>query len=263
MRYTSGGRILVVDDEAPNVEVFSRLMSRLGYEVLTATSGELALQSVARDRPDLVLLDVNMPGIDGFEVCRRLKSDTRTRLIPVVLITGLNAIEDRVRGIEAGADDFLTKPPVVAELEARVRSLTRLKRYTDELESAESVILTLGLTIESRDPCTQGHCERLARYATALGARLGLDEDQLAALHRGAFLHDVGKVGIPDRHSAEARPPDAVRASGDAATPRHRPPALRRAAIARRRASHRPASPRASGWDRISRPAGGRQDPAC
>jgi putative two-component system response regulator len=178
--------------------VFSRLMSRLGYEVLTATSGELALQSVARDRPDLVLLDVNMDGIDGFEVCRRLKSDTRTRLIPIVLITGSNATEDRVRGIEAGADDFLAKPPVVAELEARVRSLTRLKRYTDELDSAQSVILTLGLTIESRDPSTQGHCERLAHYATALGARLGLDDDQRVALHRGAFLHDVGKVGIPD-----------------------------------------------------------------
>jgi cyclic di-GMP phosphodiesterase len=192
------GRILVVDDEARNVEVFSRLMTRLGYEVLAATSGELALQAVERDRPDLVLLDVNMPGIDGFEVCRRLKSDARTRLIPIVLITGLNATEDRVRGIEAGADDFLAKPPVVAELEARVRSLTRLKRYTDELDSAQSVILTLGLTIESRDPSTLGHCERLTRYATALGARLGLDADQLVALHRGAFLHDVGKVGIPD-----------------------------------------------------------------
>jgi len=192
------GRILIVDDEAQNVEVFSRLMKRFGYEVLTATTGELALQSVARDRPDLVLLDVNMPGLDGFEVCRRLKSDPRTRLIPIVLITALHATEDRVRGIEAGADDFLAKPPVIAELEARVRSLMRLKRYTDELDSAQSVILTLGLTIESRDPSTQGHCERLARYAAALGGRLGLDEDQLVALRRGAFLHDVGKVGIPD-----------------------------------------------------------------
>ena len=191
-------KILIVDDEAPNLEVFGRLMSRLGYEVLTAANGELALQSVARDRPDLVLLDVNMPGIDGFEVCRRLKSDAATRLIPIVLVTGLNATEDRVRGIEAGADDFLTKPPVVSELEARVRSLTQLKRYTDELDSAESIILTLGLTIESRDPYTKGHCERLARYAAALGARLGLDDDQLVALNRGAVLHDIGKVAIPD-----------------------------------------------------------------
>ena len=198
MGHAAAGRILVVDDEAKNVEVISRLMRRLGYDVLTATSGELALESVALHKPDLVLLDVNMTGIDGFEVCRRIKSDAGTRLIPVILITGLNATADRVRGIEAGADDFLTKPPVIAELEARVRSLTRLKRYTDELETAESIILTLGLTIESRDPYTQGHCERVARYAAALGARLGLDDGQLVALHRGAFLHDVGKVGIPD-----------------------------------------------------------------
>src|ERR1700737_2158722 len=172
MRRRTAGKILVVDDESANVEVFSRLMTRLGYEVLTASNGEMALELVARDRPDLVLLDVNMPGIDGFEVCRRLKEASGTRLIPVVLITALTASEDRIRGIEAGADDFLSKPSVIAELEARVRSLTRLKRYTDELDSAESVILSLGLTIESRDPSTLGHCERLTRYATALGARL-------------------------------------------------------------------------------------------
>jgi cyclic di-GMP phosphodiesterase len=190
--------ILVVDDEPVNVAVFSRLMTRLGYEVQTASSGELALQSVARQPPDLVLLDVNMPGIDGFEVCRRLKAGRSTRLIPVVLITALSASEDRIRGIDAGADDFVSKPPVFAELEARVRSLTRLKRYTDELDSAEAVILSLGLTIEARDTHTNGHCQRLARYATALGTRLGLDADRLVALNRGAFLHDVGKVGIPD-----------------------------------------------------------------
>ena len=117
----------------------------------------------------MVLLDINMPRLDGFEVCERLKADPATRLIPVVLLTSLAAVEDRVRGIEAGADDFLTKPYVAVELEARVRSLTRLKRYTDELDSAASVILTLGLTIEARDPYTQGHCERLAGYATAFG----------------------------------------------------------------------------------------------
>lgn len=198
MRYRTAGKILVVDDEPANVQVLARLMTRLGYEVLTALDGEAALQSVGRNSPDLVLLDVNMPGLDGFEVCRRLKSDPETRLIPIVLITTLTASEDRIRGIDAGADDFLTKPPVVAELEARVRSLTRLKRHTDELDSAESVILTLGLTIEARDPCTKGHCERLAAYATALGLRLRLDNDQLIALNRGAFLHDVGKIGVPD-----------------------------------------------------------------
>ena len=198
MRYETAGKILLVDDESQNLEVLRRLMMRRGYEVLTASGGELALQSVVRDRPDLVLLDVNMPGIDGIEVCRRLKADPETRLIPVVLLTTLTASEDRIRGIEAGADDFLSKPPVMAELEARVRSLMRLKRYTDELDSAESVILSLGLTIEARDPNTEGHCQRLAAYATALGVRLGLANEQLLALNRGGFLHDVGKIGIPD-----------------------------------------------------------------
>jgi putative two-component system response regulator len=139
-----------------------------------------------------------MPGLDGLEVCRRLKADERTRLIPIVLITGLTASEDRVRGIEAGADDFLAKPPVVAELQARVRSLLRLKRYTDELDSAEAVILSLGLTIEARDSYTHGHCERLATYATALGKRLGVGAADLVSLRRGGFLHDVGKVAVPD-----------------------------------------------------------------
>lgn len=192
------GRILIVDDEPANLTLVSRLMIGQGYTVSTAGDGEAALASAARDRPDIILLDVNMPKVDGFEVCRRLKSDPATRLIPVVLITGLNATDDRISGIDAGADDFLTKPFNVPELEARVRSLMRLKRYTDELDSAQSVILSLGLTIEARDPCTQGHCQRLAHYAAALGARLRLDDDQLVALQRGAFLHDVGKVGIPD-----------------------------------------------------------------
>ncbi len=206
MTQATAGKILIVDDEVQNVEVFRRLMIRLGYEVLTASDGESALQSVARDRPDLVLLDVNLPGIDGVEVCRRLKDDSETRLIPVVLITALTTSEDRIRGIEAGADDFLSKPPVFAGLQARVRSLMRLKRYTDELDSAEAVILSLGLMIEARDPNTEGHCDRIAAYATALGERLGLADDQLVALDRGGFLHDVGKIAVPDAILLKAGP---------------------------------------------------------
>ena len=197
-RYGHAARILVVDDEPGNTALVSRLMNGLGYEVAVATNGDAALEAVRRVSPDVILLDVNMPGLDGFEVCRRLKRDVATRLIPVVLLTGLAAIEDRVRGIDAGADDFLTKPFAIAELQARVRSLTRMKRYTDELESADAVILSLARTIEARDLYTSGHCERLARFATELGAHLGLDDDQQIALHRGGFLHDVGKIGIPD-----------------------------------------------------------------
>src|SRR6185369_3388556 len=156
----ASGKILIVDDEAPNREVLGRLMSRLGYQVSTAENGEAALRQVAEQPPDVVLLDVNMPGIDGVEVCRRLKADAATRLIPVVLITALSQTQHRIRRTEAGADDFLAKPPDFAELEARVRSLVRLKHYTDKLDSAEAVILSLALTIEARDPYTNGHCQR-------------------------------------------------------------------------------------------------------
>jgi len=191
-------KVLIADDEPTCVDLTSRLMRRLGYSVTTAVDGVGAFDAVKSDPPDLVLLDVEMPYLDGIEVCRRLKSDPATRLIPVVLITGLSDTDDRVRGIEAGADDFLTKPFRQEELEARVRSLTRLKRYTDELESAESVILSLALTIEARDEYTKGHCERLAQYATALGVHLALSGDEREALRRGGYLHDIGKIGIPD-----------------------------------------------------------------
>lgn len=198
MSTPSSEKILIVDDEAQNREVLRRLMTRLGYEATTAANGDAALRVIGTDRPDLVLLDVSMPGIDGIEVCRRIKAEKATRLVPVVLVTTLTTSEDRVRGIDAGADDFISKPLVVPELEARVRSLMRLKRCTDDLDSAESVILSLGLTVEARDPCTHGHCQRIATYAHALGTRLGLSDDQLVALNRGAFLHDVGKISIPD-----------------------------------------------------------------
>jgi putative two-component system response regulator len=126
-----------------------------------------------------------------------------------VLVTGLDARQNRIHGIEAGADDFIGKPFDQGELRARVRSLVRLKRYTDELESAESVILSLALTIEARDAYTDGHCQRLAYYATALGRTLGLGPEQLDALRRGGYLHDVGKIGIPD---AVLRKPHALTA---------------------------------------------------
>ncbi len=140
-----------------------------------------------------------MPEIDGYEVCRRLKSDPATRLIPVVLVTGLTDTESRIRGLEVGADDFMAKPFIVPEMRARVASLLRIKRYTDALDSAESVILSLAMTIEARDRATEGHCQRLAQYAVALGERLGLASEDLDALRVGGYLHDIGKVGIPDR----------------------------------------------------------------
>jgi len=199
LRSSAVGKVVIADDEAVCTDLASRLMRRLGYDVTVVTDGAMALECVARDAPDVILLDAQMPHIDGFEVCRRLKAASCTRLIPVVLVTGLTTTEDRVRGIEAGADDFLSKPFHVEELAARVRSLMRVKRFTDELESAESVILSLALTIEARDPYTKGHCERLARYSTVLGRQLGLASDEIAALYRGGYLHDIGKIAVPDK----------------------------------------------------------------
>jgi putative two-component system response regulator len=139
-----------------------------------------------------------MPGKSGYEFCRGLKENPATRLIPFVLITGLSDSSDKVRGIEAGADDFLNKPVLAEELIARVKSLLRLKEFTDELETADSVLCTLGLIVEGRDPYTEGHCERLATHAADLGRHLGMDEDSLIALKRGGYLHDLGKIAVPD-----------------------------------------------------------------
>jgi putative two-component system response regulator len=191
-------KVLVADDEPANLELVSRMLKRLGCDVVSAADGQAALDAVHRERPDIVLLDVNMPRRDGFDVCRDIKHDPLTRLLPVVLITALSGADDRIRGIDAGADGYLTKPFVPDELAARVRSLVQLKRHTDGLDSAAAVLLSLARIIEARDPCTSGHCERLADYASALGAWLGLDEQQCRALHRGGFLHDIGKIGVAD-----------------------------------------------------------------
>jgi putative two-component system response regulator len=170
-------KILVVDDDAVNRELLQEFLVAEGLEVVTAPDGRSSLDAFARLKPDLVLLDVNMPFLDGFEVCRRLKHNPDTRLTPVVLVTGLSATEDRVRGIKAGADGFLSKPVDHSELLAHVRSLLSLKAYTDELERAESVLFALARTIEGKDPSTEGHCERLSAYSAQLGGRIGRDSD--------------------------------------------------------------------------------------
>ncbi len=191
-------RILVVDDDALVCQILRDQLESEGYQVQTARDGEEALARVAEEAPDLILLDVIMPSTDGYEVCRRLKSDPRTILIPVIMITSLQATEERIKGIESGADEFLSKPCNPQELMTRVRSLLKLKRHTDELENAETVLFTLALSVEAKDPYTNGHCDRLARYSVALGKRLDLPPEYLKALHRGGVLHDVGKIGVPD-----------------------------------------------------------------
>jgi len=190
-------RILIADDDPLMRELLVGYAQDLGHEAVAVPDGEAALAQLAVRPPDILLSDVSMPGLSGFALCRRVKNDPATRLIPVILITGIGE-EHKIEGIEAGADDFLGKPFSPAELRARIRSLLRMKAFIDELESAEAVLCTLGKSIEARDAYTEGHCERLADYAGSLGRVLGLPDADLSALRRGAYLHDLGKVAVPD-----------------------------------------------------------------
>lgn len=194
----SKAKVLVIDDQPAVIEILSRVLARQGYAVSSASNGLAGLEAVGCDGPDVILLDVQMPGLSGLEVCRRLKSDIGTRFTPVVLVTGRCDQQLLTEAADAGADDVLAKPVSVDELIARVRALVKLKRDTDNLESVEMVMTALAVTIEARDPYTKGHCERLAAYGAAVGQRLGLDGDDLRALRRGGFLHDLGKIGVPD-----------------------------------------------------------------
>jgi putative two-component system response regulator len=190
--------VLVIDDHPDIMVLMRELLATRGYDVVAVADAAQAEDEIRRQLPDLILSDVIMPGKSGYELCRELKNDPATRLIPFVLITGLSDREDRLRGIEAGADDFLNKPIFAEELFARVKSLLKLKEFTDELETAESVLCTLGRSVESRDPYTEGHCERLAKNASNLGRYLGLEEESIVALRRGGYLHDLGKIAVPD-----------------------------------------------------------------
>lgn len=191
-------RILVADDDPATLELLNEMIKNLGYQPQLATNGEEAIELLKENPPDLVLSDVMMPRMDGFELCKRIKAERSTRLIPVVLLTGLGSTEDRVMGIEAGADDFISKPFHLSELSARVHSLLKMKQFTDDLEHAEEVIFSLALAVEAKDPYTQGHCSRLAHYSVVLGRRLGFGEDDLLSFRRGGILHDIGKIGIPE-----------------------------------------------------------------
>ncbi|MFB3817160.1 MAG: HD-GYP domain-containing protein [Candidatus Methylomirabilales bacterium] len=198
-------RLLIAEDDAEGRELLVAIAESLGYDAVAVADGEAALAAASHERVDLVLSDVGMPRLDGFELCRRLKAAPATRLIPVVLITGIGE-EFRATGIEAGADEFLGKPVSRHELNLRLRALLRMKFFTDELDSAEAVLCTLGRSIEGKDAYTEGHCERLAAMALPLGGQLGLAEPELRGLRLGAFLHDLGKVAVPDAILLKAGP---------------------------------------------------------
>jgi putative two-component system response regulator len=193
-------KILVVDDAEENIKLVTEILNRprREYHIESAGDGYEALQLVKEFRPDLIMLDVVMPGMDGFEVCKILKEDAKTRLIPVVMITALDSQQDRLRGLEAGVDDFISKPFNVYELLARVKNLLKLRSYISELEHAEQVIFSLARAVEAKDNYTEGHCERLSILAQYLGNEMQLSESDLIILKRGGILHDIGKIAIDD-----------------------------------------------------------------
>jgi putative two-component system response regulator len=202
-------RVLVVDVQPVNATLVRAQLKALDCDVECAADGESALAMLQANPPDLVLLDVQMPGLDGFEVCRRIKTAPEARLLPVVMMTALNAVEDRVAALEAGADDFLAKPVAAVELRARVKSMLRLKDTYDRLDDTERVIYALARAVEAKDIYTEAHTLRVAERAVALGAAAGLTSQELDHLHRGGLLHDIGKIGVPDQILQKPGPLDA------------------------------------------------------
>jgi putative two-component system response regulator len=190
--------VLVVDDGRANRELIEACLAGINCEIRIADNGITALAMIETAPPDLVLLDVQMPGMDGYEVCARIKDRPRGRLLPVVMITALDRAHDRVMALNAGADDFMSKPVERIELVARVRAALRLKALYDELDSVEQVIFSLAAAVEAKDSFTEKHTQRVGESARLIGELMRLPESDLDALYRGGIIHDIGKIGIPD-----------------------------------------------------------------
>ncbi len=190
--------VLAVDDVPVNLRLLEAMLQPLKCEVIKAENGEEALELLRHSDIDIVLLDAMMPVMDGFEVCRRLKQDQTTRMIPVIMVTALEDTDSKVRAIESGADDFITKPVNRAELIARVTSLLKTKKLNENLVSLENVLFSLASAVEAKDSYTEGHIRRVSRLAIDIGRSMNLPSADIEALRVGGILHDIGKIGIPD-----------------------------------------------------------------
>jgi putative two-component system response regulator len=190
--------ILIVDALDINRRLLRAMLKAGPYKVLEAQKATEALNILAEETVDLIILDLMMPEMSGPEFCRTIKGDRKTQLVPILMITAVQGIENEIAGIASGADEFLTRPLHPDVVRTRVRAMLRNKAAIDSLEEAETILFALAQAVEKRDKYTGDHCERLARYSVSLGTALGLPRGQLQALHRGGFLHDIGKVCIPD-----------------------------------------------------------------
>jgi putative two-component system response regulator len=191
-------RILAVDDQPENLELLAAILSDEGFDVGFASDGLAALEAVAAHPPQAILLDIMMPRLDGFEVCRRIKAARPTCFIPVVMLTALSDVESKIRGFENGADDFLNKPFHRIELLTRLRSLLRIRGLRDELDSTEALIFSMVHLLEEKDPLTRDHSQRVAAIAADTGRARKLSSRAQYNLTLGALLHDIGKLGVPE-----------------------------------------------------------------
>lgn len=213
---TVKGHILAVDDTPASLKLLTDILKEEGYEVRSAISGELAVHAAVRNPPELVLLDIRMPGMDGYEVCRYLKAQAETCDVPVIFVSAVSETDEKVQGFEAGAVDFVTKPYQRSELLARVRThleLNRLRNNLGELVAERSSkliesekklksslldsISAIASIVEMRDPYTAGHQRRVAQIAVAIGKELQLPENQIEGIHLASVVHDVGKIRVP------------------------------------------------------------------
>jgi putative two-component system response regulator len=199
LRATWPARILIADDEPLARRLLRRILEPAGYEVSEADTGRGALEATREGHPDLLILDISMPDIDGVEICRAVKNDPSMYLTPIIHVTASTVREERLRALEAGSDEFVGKPFDIEELLIRVRSLLRTKRATDHLVSSEAVVIALAKTVEARDNYTERHLRRVADRAVEVARRLGMPEREVEGVRMGGLLHDLGKIAVPDR----------------------------------------------------------------
>lgn len=200
--------ILAVDDEASNLALLRQILQD-HYRLLFAKDGARALDLARQERPDLILLDVMMPGMSGYEVCAALKAHPGTAAIPVIFVTALTDTDDELEGFEAGAVDYITKPVSPPIVRARVRTHLSLVRMEELRASRLEIVQRLGLAAEYKDNETGLHVIRMSHFARVLGIAAGLTEQEADDLLHAAPMHDVGKIGIPDRVLQKPGPLDA------------------------------------------------------